>query len=248
MRGAAEDDGPIHEGANGSANGSAKDGADDRANDGASERVNQAESASGGASRAGRARRARRDGWTAHRRGLFLDTLRATLNVRAAARAAQMSAQTAHDLRRRDPDFARAWAGALDDGAAEMEFRLLECGMFGVETEEVVTETGPITRADGTVGESRRIVRVTRTVPVAMMERLLSRSAHSVARSVARSGGRDAQDARAVLMQGHPAAGLKAQIDAIRARIGRPPLLLTDRSGDRAGANAGDSGPEDRDA
>lgn len=58
MRGAAEDDGPIHEGADERANGSAKDGTKDRA----SERVNQAESTSGGASRAGRARRARRDG------------------------------------------------------------------------------------------------------------------------------------------------------------------------------------------
>ncbi|MEK7343929.1 MAG: LysR family transcriptional regulator [Pseudomonadota bacterium] len=53
--------------------------------------------------------------WTPERQRLFLAALLATGNVTQAARAAGMSAASAHRLRRRlaGTPFDRAWAGAL---------------------------------------------------------------------------------------------------------------------------------------
>lgn len=53
--------------------------------------------------------------WTRERKRLFLTALLATGNVTQAARAAGMSAASAHRLRRRlaGTPFDRAWAGAL---------------------------------------------------------------------------------------------------------------------------------------
>ena len=53
--------------------------------------------------------RIRHDGWTKARREAFLAALASTGNVRAAAEAVGMSAQTAYRLRRRDPVFATEW-------------------------------------------------------------------------------------------------------------------------------------------
>ncbi len=54
-------------------------------------------------------RRTRTDGWTLARRKGFIDALAKTGNVRAAAEAVGMSAQTAYRLRKRDSGFAAAW-------------------------------------------------------------------------------------------------------------------------------------------
>lgn len=54
----------------------------------------------------------RRDGWTPARQLRFLEVLRSTGNVSAAARAVGMSRESAHRLRRREPGglFALSWA------------------------------------------------------------------------------------------------------------------------------------------
>ena len=65
--------------------------------------------------------KARSTGWTARRRGLFIDCLTATSNVREAARAARMSVRSAYALRARDPQFAAEW----DEALATAEARLI---------------------------------------------------------------------------------------------------------------------------
>lgn len=53
--------------------------------------------------------------WTVDRMKLFIETLRRTCNVSAAARSAGMSRQAAYDLRARLPGhpFDKAWAAAM---------------------------------------------------------------------------------------------------------------------------------------
>lgn len=58
-------------------------------------------------------RRPRRNGWTFERRKIFLDVLRACGHVRHAADMAGMSREGAYRLRRRAPEFARAWDAAM---------------------------------------------------------------------------------------------------------------------------------------
>lgn len=62
----------------------------------------------------GRPTRIRSDGWTVQCQLRFLEILRATRSVSAAARAAGMSRESAHRLRARDPHglFAAMWDGA----------------------------------------------------------------------------------------------------------------------------------------
>lgn len=93
------------------------------------------------------ARRAsqRHDSWTPKRRGKFLDVLARTANVRAAAEAAGKGKCTAYTLRRRDPDFARAWEEALTSAMDELEAVAFERARDGVE--KVVVRAGgtPVT-------------------------------------------------------------------------------------------------------
>ncbi|TXC73728.1 hypothetical protein FSZ31_03065 [Sphingorhabdus soli] len=60
-----------------------------------------------------RRRRPRRNGWTNERRKVFLNVLRAWGNVAHAAHVAGMSREGAYRLRRRCPQFARAWDAAM---------------------------------------------------------------------------------------------------------------------------------------
>lgn len=87
----------------------------------------------------------RHDGWTPKRRKKFLEVLACTANVRAAAEAAGKGKCTAYTLRRRDPDFARAWEEALTSAMDELEAVAFERARDGVE--KVVVRAGgtPVT-------------------------------------------------------------------------------------------------------
>ncbi len=63
--------------------------------------------------------------WSAAKEARFLETLAATCSVRAAAEAAGVSTTAVYGRRRRWPDFAAAWAEALDHGWHRLEAGLL---------------------------------------------------------------------------------------------------------------------------
>lgn len=71
-----------------------------------------------------------------HWRGLFLDTLAETSNVRQAARAAGVNPSRAYKVRRREPDFARQWYEALLEGYEHLELETLHRLRMGVGKDE----------------------------------------------------------------------------------------------------------------
>lgn len=73
--------------------------------------------------------------WTKRLRDRFLETLAATANVSASARAAGMCPQGAYKLRDRDAAFADAWRKALARGYERLELMLLERALHGEEKE-----------------------------------------------------------------------------------------------------------------
>lgn len=68
-----------------------------------------------------RVRKVRADGWTVKRREGFLAHLAATANITASAHAVGITASSAHNERRRNPDFAREWKEALATSKATIE-------------------------------------------------------------------------------------------------------------------------------
>lgn len=70
-------------------------------------------------------RKPRRDGWTSKKRGIFLDHLETSCNIRRSVEAAGMTDDTARALRRRDPEFAAAWAEALEIGCERLRAELI---------------------------------------------------------------------------------------------------------------------------
>ena len=77
----------------------------------------------------------RHDGWHRELRVRFLEALAQTGNVQASAYFVQRSRQSAYDLKRRDPDFARAWLAALVLAREEAQDKLQERAIEGVEEE-----------------------------------------------------------------------------------------------------------------
>ena len=75
----------------------------------------------------------RHDGWLPDIRVKFLEALSRTGNVGAAAYFVQRSRQSAYDLRRRDPDFARGWQAALVLARDVAEDVLQERAIDGIE-------------------------------------------------------------------------------------------------------------------
>ena len=75
----------------------------------------------------------RHDGWLPELRVKFLEALARTGNVGASAYYVQLSRQSAYDLRRRDPDFARAWRAALVLARDVAEDALQERAIEGIE-------------------------------------------------------------------------------------------------------------------
>ena len=77
----------------------------------------------------------RHDGWHRDLRLKFLEALAQTGNVQASAYFVQRTRQSAYDLRRRDPDFARAWLAALVLAREEAQDKLQERAIEGIEEE-----------------------------------------------------------------------------------------------------------------
>ena len=77
----------------------------------------------------------RHNGWHPELRVKFLEALAQTGNVQASAYFVQRSRQSAYDLKRRDPDFARAWLAALVLAREEAQDKLQERAIEGVEEE-----------------------------------------------------------------------------------------------------------------
>ena len=75
----------------------------------------------------------RHDGWHPETRVKFLEALSRTGNVGTAAYFVQRSRQSAYDLRRRDPDFARGWQAALVVARDVAEDVLQERAIDGIE-------------------------------------------------------------------------------------------------------------------
>ena len=70
---------------------------------------------------------------TKRQRTIFLDVLRSTGNVSASARAANISSQLAHSLRKQDESFAQEWDLAKDEALDELEAALRKRAIEGVE-------------------------------------------------------------------------------------------------------------------
>lgn len=152
-----------------------------------------------------KAPKTRHDGWTAHRRRLFIQVLRGTLNVSAAARAVGMSARGAHELRRRDTMFCRDWDLAIEDAQIELRFELMRHALKGTETQVMLIE--------GTGRQAvTRWTRVKRSAPINLMLRLLQKPEILRSPEQARPPGQQSMQR------------IKAQIDAVRLRIGIAPL------------------------
>lgn len=66
-------------------------------------------------------------------RVIFLDVLRTTGNVSASARAANISARMAHNLRKQEEGFAQEWDLARDEALDELEAALRKRAIDGVE-------------------------------------------------------------------------------------------------------------------
>jgi hypothetical protein len=88
-------------------------------------------------------KRARADQWTEETAARFLTALAGTCNVKMAAAAVGTSATSAFARRRLDPEFARAWAEALEIGYARLEAALIESACCFFEG-EVVPDDNPI--------------------------------------------------------------------------------------------------------
>ncbi|RMF70364.1 MAG: terminase [Alphaproteobacteria bacterium] len=70
--------------------------------------------------------------WTEPQRKRFLDVLRKSANVSAAARAVGMSRSSAYQLRRQDPEFRAAWDEALEEALDLLEAELWRRALKGV--------------------------------------------------------------------------------------------------------------------
>lgn len=90
----------------------------------------------------------RHDGWTPEKRRVFLDALRDSASVTAAARAVGLSTTSAYRLRMRDAAFAERWELVLSDATDELEAILRQRAIEGVER--------PIVRGDKVVATYRQ--------------------------------------------------------------------------------------------
>jgi hypothetical protein len=103
--------------------------------------------------------------WTRQRRKQFLTALAETSNVSASARAAGMNRCSAYALKDRDPEFAKSWKAALEQGYAELETHLMRHAIEGaVRTEKVID------------GETQRVkqIKVVHSYPLTVAVRLLN--------------------------------------------------------------------------
>lgn len=71
--------------------------------------------------------------WTATRRATFIDILRNTGNVSAAARAVGIPRQRAYEERRRNPQFREEWLSAVEEAVDDLESELRRRAVEGTE-------------------------------------------------------------------------------------------------------------------
>lgn len=77
-------------------------------------------------------KKGKRIGWTKAKREVFLTELAASCNIRRASAAAAMGQTSAYRLRRRDPEFAKAWQAALEIGYERLETALVRRALEAV--------------------------------------------------------------------------------------------------------------------
>ncbi|MGE4410965.1 MAG: hypothetical protein AB7D33_10395 [Sphingobium sp.] len=147
-------------------------------------------------------RKTPKHGWTQRRRARFLETLKATCNVKEACKVVNMGLSGAYELRKRDPGFAAEWAEALEQGYAELEMLLLRQSIHGSETTETIDDGG---------GSGRRRTKTVHSYPHAIALRLL----------FAHKGAVDAfRDEKGIDRPGSDAVReeIQRRIDAVRER------------------------------
>ena len=91
--------------------------------------------------------------WTKKKRAIFLDELAGTCNVRAAAKAAEVTSASVYRLRRKDQVFAEEWREALQAGYEMLETELL-AHMLSTNPED------PIERPNGCRVNVRDVVQL----------------------------------------------------------------------------------------
>jgi hypothetical protein len=90
----------------------------------------------------------RKDGWTAKKRGEFLDHLAATCNVTASARLVGMGEAGAYRIRRTEPAFADMWKQAIDAGYDRLRAMLVARAMGPMTVEIGETPVPDISAMD----------------------------------------------------------------------------------------------------
>lgn len=142
--------------------------------------------------------------WTDQARSRFLEILGEAANVSGAARDVGSSRTGAYRLRSRDPEFARQWMEALEQGYCELEMLLLRHALEGsrqVETvEEFADDDQDICigqRGRGAPAPARRRVRTVSSYPYAMAMQLLAAHRRSI-EAYRRSEGIDRASGEAV--------------------------------------------------
>ena len=78
--------------------------------------------------------------WSARSERLFLEELTATANVKAAARAAGVSAVAAYNRRKLWPDFAAKWDAAKAEGYVRLEMLLIHAATATLDPEPSAAE------------------------------------------------------------------------------------------------------------
>lgn len=171
-----------------------------------------------------KARAERRDGWSAAKRRAFLDTLAATCNIRAAARAVSMSVSGAYQLAYRDAQFRAEWRAALGLAYHRLEQEMLERAL---------------------IGEARMQDAVDRADSAEAALDLLSRHPMRTAETLYRNHRAQALDwAGEARDDGSAAvAAIEARIAAVRRAVLRQPAAAPPADADPAGAAAAPDGP-----
>ena len=100
----------------------------------------------------------RRDGWTPERRRRYLELLAAGMDVRRACAGVGLSRQAAYTLRRRDPEFAQAWDGALRSARATAEEAFLAMLPERLRTLSELSGVCNLRESDGAARHTVRVV------------------------------------------------------------------------------------------
>jgi hypothetical protein len=137
----------------------------------------------------------------------FFEVLSKTSNVSEAVRAAGLTSGRVYEMKQRDPEFARQWMEALEQGYCELEMLLLRHTLYGAEQVETVEETSSVD-TDGNKNTLR--VKTVRTYPHATALRLLTAHRGTVQAYRAAQGEEGDDDA---LRQ-----DIYARIDALRRK------------------------------